>query len=493
MNDLIVVGGGIAGLASAYYAAKKSNGRARITLLEKADYWGGKILTDRVKDAVPEGDFVIEGGPDTFVVTKPWGVKLCQELGLSPRLRGTNPDFKKTYILKNGKLHELPGGLTMMIPTEFGPMLRTGLLSWPAKARMGMDFLLPPATENGDESLGHFVTRRLGRSAYENLIEPLMSGIYAGDGDKLSLQSTLPYLRDLELKHGGLVKGALAARRARAKKAIQHGNSAAAPPGSRSIFLTPITGLAELVEALIDYLSAAGVDLLLKSSIQSINPSQDGYTIRLENGASLDTQSIILATPAFISADLVSGFAPQLSDELGGIEYVSTATVTLAYRESDLPRPLDGYGYVIPRREGYKALACTWTSTKFPHRAPEGYALLRVFVGRAGQEAEIPWDEDGLLRVAQDELRETLGITAQPLLSRVFRWEKAMSQYNLGHPARLERIEQLLESLPGLALAGNGYGGIGIPDCIRSGELAAERVSESKAVNLIIPNKMEQP
>ena len=182
-----------------------------------------------------------------------------------------------------------------------------------------------------------------------------------------------------------------------------------------------------------------------------------------------------------------------MATELQSIEYVTTATVSLAYLESDLPRPLDGYGYVIPRREGHKALACTWTSTKFPHRAPEGYALLRVFVGRAGQEAEVPWDEYGLLHVAQSELRETLGITAQPLLSRVFRWEKAMSQYNLGHPARLDRIDAFLEDFPGLDLAGNGYRGIGIPDCIHSGELAVERLLEDKSAPSPIPNRMERP
>jgi oxygen-dependent protoporphyrinogen oxidase len=200
MNKFVIVGGGIAGLSAAYYLQKNEAEDVSITLLEAAPYWGGTLITERVADAVPEGKFVIEGGPDTFVVTKPWGVRLCKELGIAERLRGTNPETKKTYILKNDQLHELPGGLTMMIPTEFGPMLRTGLLSWPAKARMGLDFFLPPASNNGDETMGEFVTRRLGRSAYENLIEPLMSGIYAGDGDKLSLQATLPYLRDLELK-----------------------------------------------------------------------------------------------------------------------------------------------------------------------------------------------------------------------------------------------------------------------------------------------------
>jgi oxygen-dependent protoporphyrinogen oxidase len=492
MNDLIVIGGGIAGLASAYYAVKKSGGEAAVTLLEKADYWGGKIITDRVRNAVPGGDFVIEGGPDTFVVTKPWAVQLCKELGITGRLRGTNPDHKKTYILKNDTLHELPGGLTMMIPTEFGSMLRTGLLSWPAKARMGMDFLLPPVSENGDESLGHFVTRRLGRSAYENLIEPLMSGIYAGDGDRLSLQATLPYLRDLELKHGGLVKGALAARRARSQRAHQNGKSGDSTPGSRSIFLTPITGLAELVEALIDYLANAGVVLSLETSVREVVSSQDGYNLHLTNGELLPSRNLILATPAYISGDLIAGFAPDLAAELHAIEYVSTATVTLAYHESGLPRPLDGYGYVIPRREGRHALACTWSSTKFPHRAPDGYALLRVFVGRAGQEADIPWDDAGLLGVAQGELRRTLGITTHPLLTRIFRWDKAMSQYNIGHPARLERIDSRLDSHPGLALAGNGYRGIGIPDCIHSGELAVDRVLMDPSPQSPIPYHTEQ-
>ena len=232
--DLIVVGGGIAGLSAAYHALK-SNPDLRIVLLEAGDRWGGKISTDRVDG------FVIEGGPDTFLATKPWAVNLCKELGLEPRLHGTNPEKRNTYVLHKGKLRPLPDGLAMMIPTRFAPMIRTGLLTWPEKARMGLDFFLPPAALNGDESLGAFVSRRLGRAAYEHLIEPLMSGIYAGDGDQLSLNSTFPYLRDLEINHGGLVKGALAMR----KKMSRNGQKA---PGSRSAFLTPTTGLAEIVD-----------------------------------------------------------------------------------------------------------------------------------------------------------------------------------------------------------------------------------------------------
>jgi protoporphyrinogen/coproporphyrinogen III oxidase len=471
MKKIVIVGGGIAGLAAAYYTHQNSESPLKITLLEQAGYWGGKIITERVEGVAPSGAFVIEGGPDTFVVTKPWAVSLCKELGIADRLKGTNPEIKATYILKNGRLHELPGGLTMMIPTEFGPMVRTSLLSWPAKARMGLDFILPPVPQNGDETLGAFITRRLGRAAYENLIEPLMSGIYAGDGDRLSLQSTFPFLRDLEREHGGLVRGALALRKERLRKSGGDGKGR-----SRSIFLTPQDGLGEMVAALVTQLEAAGVDLRLKTAVREVYPTIEGYSVQLSNGENLPADGLVLATPSFTTAKLVAGFAPQLADELRPIEYISTATVTLAYRESDLPRPLDGYGYVIPRREGRKALACTWTSTKFPHRAPGGYALLRVFIGRAGQETEINWEEASLLEVAREELRLTLGISAAPLLERVFLWEKAMPQYALGHLQRLERIEDCLSAYPGLALAGNAYQGIGIPDCIHSGESASGAV-----------------
>ncbi len=483
---LTIIGGGIAGLAAAYYARKHTNTPVEITLLERADYWGGKLVTERVP--YEEGQFIIEGGPDTFVVTKPWGVRLCKDLGLSERLRGTNPETKKTYILKNNTLHELPGGLTMMIPTEFSPMIRSGLLSWPAKARMGMDFFLPAVTGNGDETMGDFVTRRLGRAAYENLIEPLMSGIYAGDGDKLSLAATLPYLRDLELKYGGLVKGALAVRKERAKKARAAGTPKKPASSASGIFLTPLTGLGEIVEGLIEELESAVVDMRLQTRVTHLQPEAaipGSWNVGLDTGEHLNSDAVILATPAFNSGTLVENFCPELAAELSAIEYVSTATVSLAYRERDLPRPLDGYGYVIPRRAGRKALACTWTSTKFPHRAPDGCVLVRVFVGRAGQEHQITWDDDALLKIGREELELTLGITAEPMLSRIFQWEKAMPQYNLGHPQRLERINTLLEEIPGLALAGNGYQGIGIPDCIHSGESAVEKILTSMRVGVV--------
>jgi oxygen-dependent protoporphyrinogen oxidase len=477
---LAIIGGGIAGLSAAYSALKKAQEQGvslQVTILEAGDRWGGKIVTDRVP--FDGGQFIIEGGPDTFLASKPWGVTLCRGLGLGDHLHGTNPKQKNTYVLHKGHLEPLPDGLAMMIPGKVMPMLTTRLLTWPQKIRLGMDFFLPVKEGNEDESLGAFVSRRLGRAAYENLIEPLMSGIYAGDGDQLSLLSTFPYLRDLERKYGSLARGAISMYRQRVKMGE-------AIVGSRSAFLTPTTGLAAIIEALVGHLKAHGADLRLNASAQTCQRTNTtGWIVTLTDGSSLKTDALILATPAYNSGQLLQGIDPRLTDVLESIPYVSTATVSLAYRQSDLPRPLDGYGYVIPRREGRRALACTWTSTKFPHRAPEGYALLRVFIGRAGQEFPLTPSpsplgreelHETLLEITREELRLTLGITAEPLIQRVFVWEKAMPQYNLGHPEKLAQIEAALDNYPSLALAGNGYRGIGIPDCIHSGELAAERV-----------------
>ena len=468
MNRILIIGGGIAGLSAAYYASRNIPD-AHITLIESGSTWGGKIATDRV--TFDDGQFIIEGGPDTFLATKPYATALCKELGLSERLHGTNPNQKNTYVLHRNKLELLPDGLAMMIPTNVQAILKSRLVSWFGKARMGFDFVQPAKSLNGDESLGAFVSRRLGREAYENLIEPLMSGIYAGDGDQLSLASTFPYLRDLEIKYGSLARGALQMRAQSNVKAVQ---------GSRSAFLTPTTGLAEIVEALIESLKPNGINLRLNTrAIHITRPATfdlqpSTWKVELEDGSSLEADSVILATPAYVSGTLLASSTPELASDLKSIPYASTATVSLAYRQSDLPRKLDGYGYVIPRREGRKALACTWTSTKFPYRAPDGYALIRVFVGRAGQ--DIPWNKDDLLALAKEELKLTLGINTEPILSRVFMWDKAMPQYNLGHPEILKRIDAALEDHPGLALAGNGYRGIGIPDCIHSGELAVEKI-----------------
>lgn len=467
---IVIVGGGIAGLAAAYRLQKAAPGLV-ITLIESDKRLGGKIVTDRVDG------FVVEGGPDTFLSYKPRGLGLCKELGLEDRLHGTNEKIRRTYVMREGKLYELPEGLTGLIPSRFGPMIKTGLISPMGKLRMGLDYFIPPRSPDGDESLAMFVERRLGRELYERMIEPLMSGIYAGNGEQLSLAATFPQLRDTELKYGSLVKGMLAAKRKPAPPGWSSANPKASGTGRKwAAFLTPTTGLAEIVEALETKLS--GVDIQLGTRAVSLGRSSDAaYTLALDSGKSLHADAMILATPAYVTADLMTGLDPELAQALRAIPYTSTATVSVAYPLSEIPRPLDGYGYIIPSAEGRDILACTWTSTKFPHRAPEGFGLVRAFIGRAGQEGVLERSDDELLELVRDELRTVLGVTAMPLLHRVFRWPKAMPQYTLGHLGRLAVIERRLTQHAGLFVAGNGYRGIGIPDCIASGETAATQAA----------------
>ncbi|CAG0927697.1 protoporphyrinogen/coproporphyrinogen III oxidase [Thermoflexales bacterium] len=492
MKRVIIVGGGIAGLAAAY-RLKHSAPEVQITLIESDDRLGGKIVTERV------AGFVIEGGPDTFLSYKPRGLGLCRDLGIENRLHGTNEKIRRTYVMRQGKLYDLPEGLTGLIPSRFGPMVKSRLISPWGKLRMGLDYFIPPKSLNGDESLAQFVERRLGRELYDRMIEPLMSGIYAGDGEQLSLGATFPQLRQTELEYGSLVKGMLAA-----KKKSQRSNGIPKPspaPKKWAAFITPETGLAEIVEALQEQLK--DVEVRLNTRVKKVTPSplpspnkgegvhpspfpypQSGGTagrkgegmgmrVDLETGETLEADAVILATPAYVTAQLVGDLDPDMAAALRGIPYASTITLSMAYPLSDIPKPLNGYGYIIPRAEGRSILACTWTSTKFPHRAPEGYGLIRAFIGRAGDDAVLNRTDDELLQMVRAELRDVLGITAEPQLYRIFRWPQAMPQYTLGHLDRIATIDRRLAEHPGLYVAGNAYRGIGLPDCIASGEAAA--------------------
>lgn len=448
-------------MAAAYELAASGGGPQKITLLEASGQLGGKIETER------RDGFLMELGPDSFLSTKPWAVQLCQELGLDDELIGTNPDQRDVFILHRGRLVPLPDGLIMMVPTRLTSLATTPLLSLTGKARAFLEPFIPAENGSKSESIENFVSRRFGHELYAHIVEPMMSGIYAGDGSHLSIQATFPMLTDWEREFGSVSRGALRLRSAR---------RTASDPSTgrrRSLFLAPRGGLQQMVESLAKTLDDLGVAILLNRPVQSIEPHSDGYSLRLDGGDLLSADALILATPANVTAELLEPLSPSLARTLSGIQYASTATVNLAFQDREIAAALNGYGYVIPETEDRPALACTWTSTKFPHRVPDGTALLRVFIGRAGQEELVSESDDTLTQVALDEVRTTLGISQFPDHVRVKRWPKAMPQYNVGHLELVDEIERELEATPQVKLAGAAYRGIGIPDCIHSGRTAA--------------------
>lgn len=457
-GHVVVVGGGIAGLAAVHRLVREAPD-VHVTLIEAEDRLGGKIATER------DDDFVIESGPESFLAGKPRGVGLAAELGLADRLQGVVPQPKRAFILHRNRLHDLPEGLTGLVPTRLAPLARSSLLSPWGKARVALDYVLPARRDVADEPLGAFIRRRLGHEAWERLVEPLMAGIYAADGDELSLAATFPQLREAERQYGGVIRGVLAAR-----------GSTPASDRPRSPFLAPAGGLGELVSALDGQLREGGASVRTGAGAASVSIVDGGYEIQLGNRDSLRAGALILATPAFATADLLAGIAPSLANDLAGITHSSTAIVTLAYRRDDIPHPLNGHGYVVPRAEGLPILACTWSSRKWAARAPNGWELLRVFIGRSGdRQVDVSTADDAsLIGMARQEVTARLGVSAAPGLTRVHRWPQGMPQYTMGHPERVARIEAATQALPGLLLAGAAYRGVGLPDCIASGERAAE-------------------
>jgi protoporphyrinogen/coproporphyrinogen III oxidase len=459
---VVVVGGGISGLAAAHRLLSLAPGTPLI-LVEGDSRLGGKIATERA------GGFLIESGPDSFLAAKPRGVGLCEELGLGGELQGITPRPHRAYVLRGDGLHELPEGLTGLVPTKLGPLARSRLLSPLGKARMALDYAIPARAGDDDESLGGFIRRRLGDEAWERLVEPLMAGIYAGDGDRLSLLATFPQLRQGEIEHGGLIRGVLAAR-------------AAGPPApAKPAFLAPRDGLGRLVETLEARLRAAGAEIRLGQAAREIRETRDGAEVVLRSGETIPASAVIVATQAYAAGDLLAGIDPALSGDLRAIPYASSAVVSLAWPLADVPRVLEAHGYIIPKAENRAVLACTWTSQKWAGRAPGGHVLMRIFIGRFGREELLAGSDEDLERIAREEVRERLGITAPPELVRVQRWPQGMPQLVIGHGERLARIEAASERRPWLALAGNAYRGVGLPDAIASGEQAGERIASRMA------------
>jgi oxygen-dependent protoporphyrinogen oxidase len=467
-----VIGGGITGLAAAH-RLRELDSSLKVTLLEASARLGGVLATQR------EGDYLIEQGPDMFITREPWALDLCRRIGLDSQLIGTNDTLRRALVVCRGKLHPVPEGFTMMAPSRIGPMLRTPLLSPLGKLRLGWEYLVRPRRATTDESLANFARRRFGSEAYDRLIQPLIGGIYTADPDKLSMQAAMPRFVEMEQKYGSLTKAMRTQQKQAKGKAGQQEQAAS---GVRyQAFVAPREGIGSLVTAVAERLPTDCIEL--NSPVQSIAREPHGRWSIVTSAAGVSTtnryDALILALPAPAAARLMQPVDTPLSTELAAIPYAGASVVILAYRRSEVEHPMDGFGAVVPHKEGRRIIAISFASNKFPGRAPDDQILLRVFVGGALQPELMQLDDQATLELVEQELRELLGVRGEPLLRQVARWDGKMPQYHLGHLDRVASIEQRASELAGLELAGNAYRGVGIPFCVHSGEEAAGRVVDT--------------
>jgi oxygen-dependent protoporphyrinogen oxidase len=478
-----IIGGGIAGLAAAYELekARKSGAAVAYTLFESRDRTGG-CLSSEIVDGL-----VLERGPDSFLSEKPAAAELCRELGLAADLIPSNDANRKTHILVRNRLVPLPDGLMFLVPTKLVPTALTRLFSLPTKLRMALELLHPPRPSGlEDESVASLVERHFGAETVDRLADPLLSGIFGGDAAQLSARSVLPRLVEMESEYGSLTRGMLAAHRkmrAAAKKFSAQSSAGPRPP--RAIFTALRGGLQQLVDALTAQLDPASVRL--STPVNGLQKTGDGWRVDA-GGVAEFYDAVIVASPAWAAGVLLGEVDPVLGETLGSIPYSSSITVNLVYDESQLGTLPEGFGFLVPASEGRSMLACTFVHRKFLGRTPPGKAVLRAFLGGMRGEAQLAQSDADLVATLRRELSEILGEKvlprqAEPVLTQVSRWRRAMAQYAVGHGERKRRIAERVAALEGLRLAGNAYDGIGIPDCIRLGRLAAKELLASQQVS----------
>ena len=474
-----VIGGGIAGLAAAYdlERARAADPTVRYTLFEARERLGGSLASEIVQGTV------IERGPDSFLSEKPAASALCREVGLGNELIPSNDSERKTYILVGNELVPLPDGLMFLIPTKLVPTALTPLFSWPTKARMALELLLPPRRKrSADESVASLVTRHFGAEAVDRLADPLLSGIYGGDSAQLSAKTVLPRLVEMEREYGSLTRGMLAAHRKMRKRATANGHNPNAAT-ERPIFTTLRGGMQQLVDALRARLDWAAVRL--STPVNALERVPNGWMVH-SLGTAEFYDSVIVASPAWAAGVMLAPVDPVLSEQLGGIPYSSSITVNLVYDEDALGKLPDGFGFLVPASERRSLLACTFSHRKFLGKTEPGKAVIRAFLGGMRNEALLSENDNALVAIVRHELIDILGekvvgIGLDPEYTQVTRWRRAMAQYAVGHQERIEKINERVAALPGLRLAGNAYDGIGVPDCIRLGRKAAAELIQTGA------------
>ncbi len=467
-----VIGGGISGLATAHRLVELAPDIS-VTLLERADTLGGVLRTRR------EEGFLFEAGADNFITNVPWAVDLCRRIGFLDQLLETDDQHRGAFVVRKGKLHRIPQGFIIMAPSRVWPVVTTPILGPLAKLRMAAEFFVPRRKDDSDESLAAFVIRRFGRQTYDRLVQPLIGGIYTGDPSRLSLQATMPRFREMEKGHGSLIRAVM--RQARKQPQADRNSSG----GRYSMFVAPKDGISSLVQALADRLPEGSIKL--NADVTGLQRAPTGtWSVTIASTAAAATadaplqfDAVVVATQAKVAAKLVKDTDSVLAEELDGIHHSGCAIVSLAYQRSQIAHAMDGFGFVVPAVEKRKIISGSFSSVKYPGRAPDGQVLVRVFIGGALQAELVDLPDDELIRIAVDELAELMGIKGAPLLTRIARLPGTMPQYYVGHQERVAAIQSRADNAGGLFLTGNAFQGVGIPFCIRGGETTAERVLES--------------
>ncbi|MCX8117945.1 MAG: protoporphyrinogen oxidase [Desulfobacterota bacterium] len=489
MRRILIIGGGIAGLASAFKVKRAADlgHEVDFLLVEKDPRLGGKILTEIVPDPAGDGRFIVDGGPDCFLTEKPACHRMAKLTGIFDDELPTDDSRRKTWILSRGRLHALPDGVMMFAPTKFIPFVTTGLFSWPGKIRMGMEFFIPPKKikpgELNDETLESFVVRRMGRECLDRLAEPLVGGIHASDPAKMSLAATFPRLLEMEQKYGSLLKGFLAVRRMVEEMRRKYPPKPGQKP--RTFFTSFVNGMQQLTDRMAEVAGRQKMRTGL-AALALHRLARDRWAVQLSDGSTIEADGVILATESWAAEPLIRPHDEAIADALKAIPWSSSATVSFAFRESEVGFDLNAFGVLCPLVERRSLLAATYSSTKWPGRAPKGKVLIRGFVGGPHNQEVVTLSDEELVRLVHREFCEIIGLDpkARPLFTRVYRWPLGMPQYILGHLQRVELIEKRSAEIKGLALAGGSYRGVGLPNCVESGEKAVSKILNEWGIDL---------
>jgi oxygen-dependent protoporphyrinogen oxidase len=458
-----VIGGGITGLAAANRLLELDPA-IEVTVLEAGSRLGGVLETVR------RDGFMVEQSADNFITNVPWATDLCRRIGLADQLQPTSDRHRRAFVVCRGRLEPIPEGFLIMAPSRLGPVLRTPILSPLGKLRLFGELFVPARKDADDESLASFVSRRLGRETYQRLVQPLVGGIYTADPEQLSVEATMPRFLEMERAHGSLIRAAWRQARARDKK--QTGGGA-----RYSMFVALRDGMSNLIDVLAARLPSDSV--LLNTRVNTITQEPTGgWSLHVAGGSfeRLAVNAVIVATPARQTAELLAKLNGEAARHLQQIQYASCAVVSLGYRRKQIGHPLDGFGFVTPAIERRQILSGSFSSVKYPGRAPAGCELLRVFIGGACQPDLVDLPDDRLFEIAQQEIASLLTVSGDTIFQDIRRWPSTMPQYHLGHVQLVARIRALVAQFPGLELAGNAYAGVGVPHCIHSGEQAAEAI-----------------